>query len=116
MSFTKSRRRAIVLLISFGLFVAVTILRFFVTGWGTTLNVFLFTYALAGFIIAFFWAEESWRWGLWLVTSLWGLMALSLLFSDFHALGWLQNVVPLCVATLASCFGSYLGAKFSPRA
>ncbi|MBV9959278.1 MAG: hypothetical protein JO360_12710 [Acidobacteria bacterium] len=116
MRFPKSRRRAIVLLISLGLFVVVTVLRFFVTGWGPTLNVFLFPYALAGFVIAFLWAEESWRWGLWLVASLWGIMALSILFSDFHALELFKNFVPLCIATIASCFGAFLGAKFSRRA
>lgn len=115
MQFAKSRRRAIVLLVSFALFVAVTGLRFFNTGWVPSLNIYLFPYFLAGFVVAYIWAEESWRWGLWLVSCLWGIMFLSLLFSDFYSLELMKNVVPLCVATIASCFGSFIGAKFSSR-
>jgi hypothetical protein len=104
-----------VLLFSISLFVAITGLRFFTTGWIPTLNTYLVPYFLAGFIIAYIWAEESWRWGLWLVSCLWGVMLLSLLFSDFHSLELMKSIVPLCVATIAACFGSFLGAKFSSR-
>ena len=115
MSFPKSRRRAIVLIVSFALFVTVTGLRFFTTGWMPTLNIYLFPYGLAGLVIAYLWAEESWRWGLWLVSSLWGVMLLGLLFSDFYSLELMKSIVPVCVATIAACFGSFLGAKISLR-
>lgn len=111
----KGQRRAIVLVIGFLVFVAVTILTFFTGTRVATLNIHLFAYLLPGFIFGIMWAEESWRWGLWLVAALWGVWVVALLFSDFYGIGFMKNVVPLCVSTLAACFGSYLGAKLSLR-
>ncbi len=115
MPLDKILRRVIVLVISFLLFVTVTVLRFFNPEWIAMLNIYFFCYGLSGFVIASIWAGESWRWGLWLVACLWGLLVASLLFSDFYGLDILKNIVPLCVATIAACFGSYLGASLNLR-
>ena len=65
-------------------------------------------YLFVGGLFGFLWQKESWRWGLWIVGPMIGLIGLSILFAGQLDMFLKKDLPILFVAIIAACLGGFL--------
>jgi uncharacterized protein YneF (UPF0154 family) len=70
---------------------------------------------LASGTLGFFWARESWRWGLWVIGPAFGLSLLSIAFAGQAEIFLKKDLPIFLIAILSLCSGSFAGALISNK-
>ena len=70
--------------------------------------------ALVAFILGFFWPSKSWRWGLWVVSPMLVMVALSIAFTGLGP-NILKDLFLAVGSVLIPCTGGFLGAWLSEK-
>jgi hypothetical protein len=65
-------------------------------------------YLFVGGLFGFLWPKESWRWGLWIVGPMIGLIGLSILFAGQLDMFLKKDLPILLIAIIAACLGDFL--------
>lgn len=74
----------------------------------------LFCLLLAG-TFGFFWANESWRWGFWIIGPSFGLTILSIAFVGQMEIFLKKDLPIFLIAIVSLCLGSFVFAIISKR-
>ncbi len=69
-------------------------------------------YFVGGSLFGFFWPNESWRWGVWIVGPMIFFLLLSVAFAGQVEVFLKKDLPVLLMAIVAACLGAFLFAKF----
>jgi hypothetical protein len=72
---------------------------------------FALYFLFAGALLGYLWPQKSWRWGLWLIAPMFGVLGLSVLFAGGQ--GSIIKDIPIMLLVIASpCLGSFLLSRY----
>ena len=72
-------------------------------------------YFLGGGLFGYLRPKESWRWGLWMVGPIFGLIGLSIAFSGQFDVFLKKDLPLLVISIMSACLGSFLLARIKLR-
>ncbi len=75
----------------------------------------VFLCLLVSGIFGFFGAQESWRWGLWIIGPSFGLSLLSIAFAGQSEIFLKKDLPTFLIAMLSVCLGSFVFAMISAK-